>query len=138
MSEQIKATIRRAIERFNNPATRSAYFEIYDTNCVIHGVGIEPGIEAIKQFYTAFWTAFPDVEIILGDIITEGDKMAARYVVKGTHKGNLMGIPPTGKSVNVSGMTMARFANGKCVERWAALDMLGIMQQIGVVPAPGQ
>ena len=85
-----------------------------------------------------FLTAFPDFHVTLEDVIAEGDKVASRGVWRGTHQGNFMGIPATGKSVAVSYSDIWRFENGKAVENWVQMDMLGLMQQLGVAPAPGQ
>ncbi len=138
MSEQNKAILQRAVEKFNNKENRSGYLELYDANCLMHGVpGVDRGIESIKQFYTAMWTAFPDVTLTLDDIIAEEDKVATRFTVRGTHLGDFMGIPSTGKQINVTGITILRFAAGKCVERWNSADFLGMMQQLGVIPPAG-
>jgi predicted ester cyclase len=137
MSEQNKAIVRRAIENFNNPATRNAYLDVYDANSVIHGYNLV-GLESIKQFYKGLWAAFPDSRVTIEDVIAEGDKTAVRYTFSATHQGDFMGIPPTRRKVNVDGVTILRFANGKCVERWGQMDMLGLMQQLGVISPPGQ
>jgi steroid delta-isomerase-like uncharacterized protein len=80
-------------------------------------------------------TAVPDVQIRVLDLIAEGDKVVARIEATGTHLGEWQGIPPTGKRFTISGMTMRRIADGKIVERWDNLDWLGVMQQLGLIPA---
>jgi predicted ester cyclase len=82
-------------------------------------------------------TAFPDMHITIEDIITEGDKLVQRWVAQGTHKGELMGIVPTGKQVTITGINISRIVGGKLVEDWTEADMLGMMQQLGVIPPPG-
>lgn len=138
--EENKAVLRRAIERFNDPEDRKGYFELYDPDIVLHGFppGLAPGIEGAEQFYTAYWAAFPDVRVTIEDVVDEGGKLAARYTVRATHEGGFMGVPATGKRVTFDGMTILRFEGGKCVERWQSADMLGLMQQLGAVPTPGQ
>jgi predicted ester cyclase len=71
-------------------------------------------------------------------MITEGDKVAVRGTISGTHQGDLMGIPPTGRQVTVTLIDVNRIEDGKLVERWGVSDMLGMMQQLGVIPEPGQ
>jgi steroid delta-isomerase-like uncharacterized protein len=91
-----------------------------------------------KQLVTMYLAAFPDLHLTIEDQIAEGDKVVIRWTAHGTHKGNFMGIPPTGKEAVVTGITIDRFANGKTVEAWNNSDDLGLLQQLGVVPAPGQ
>jgi len=132
------ARLHRAATHFSTPAHRSAYFDLYDANIVLHGYqGVTPGIASVRQFYTAFWAAFPDCVLTLHDVIAEGDQVACRFVVQATHQGSFHGIPPTGKRVTLPGITMLRFAGGKCVERWSQADFLGLLQQLSVISAPG-
>ena len=83
-------------------------------------------------------SAFPDIQFTIEDLIAEGDKIVTRYTARGTHRGDLQGIPPTGRQVTVTGIIISRFANGKFVEGWLDFDALGMLQQLGVIPAPGQ
>jgi predicted ester cyclase len=78
--------------------------------------------------------AFPDLHFTIEDLIAEGDKIVYRYSATGTHKGNLNGIEATGKPVTITGMVISRIVNGKVQEDWEQTDMLGLMQQLGVVP----
>lgn len=138
-SEKNKAAIKRAIEAFNSKNNKAAYFDLYDAKCVMYGLppGFPPGIEGIKQFATTmFWVAFPDVHVVFDDddMVGEGDKVAVRYTIHGTHQGDFMGIPATGKKVAFTGNTILSFSKGKCVERWNNVDQLGLMQQLGVIP----
>jgi predicted ester cyclase len=82
--------------------------------------------------------AFPDGGVTIEEVIAEEDKVAVRFTYRGTHQGELMGIAPTGTQVTVSGMDINRIVEGKIAERWAVFDMLGILQQLGVVPTSGQ
>jgi predicted ester cyclase len=84
------------------------------------------------------WAAFPHSRLMIDDLILEGDKLASRFRVQAMHRGEFMGIPPTGKNIEVHGMTIIRFAGGKWVERWNQVDMLGWLQQLGAIPAPAQ
>ena len=97
--------------------------------------GTLPGPEGIKQVISMFRVAFPDLHFAIEDQVAEGDKVVTRYTFSGTQKGQLMGIPATGKHVIITGISIYRIANGKMQDAWIEYDMLGLMQQIGVVPA---
>ena len=99
--------------------------------------GVPSGPEGAKQVFSMYRTAFPDFRLSVEDLVAEDDKVVARWVTHGTHQGELMGIPPTGKPVTVTGIDVFQFAGGKMAEHWAEFDMLGLMQQLGVIPAPG-
>ena len=92
------------------------------------------GPESEKKRATLYRTAFPDIRLNIEDIIAEGETVMARWSCLGTHKGDPSGIAPTGKQFNISGVSIARFANGKMAEGWVNWDALGLMQQLGVVP----
>ena len=127
----------RAGRNFSNPATREAYFDLYHEHAVLHGyAGVEPGIASIKQFYQRFWTAFPDSQLKMEDVFEIGDKVACRFVVEATHQGPFFGVPATGRGVVLPGITILRFADGRCVERWSQADFLGVLVQLGAVAAP--
>jgi predicted ester cyclase len=97
--------------------------------------GLQHGLESHKQIVTILRTAFPDVHWEYEEPIAEGDKVAVRVTMHGTHQGEFFGIPPTGKQVRVSGIHIMRFANGELVEHWGNTDDLGMMHQLGVAPA---
>ncbi len=137
-AEEDRAVVQRAIENWNR-GDLAGYLELYDPDAVLHGYpGVEPGLESIKRFYDAFWAAFPDSHIMIDDVIAEGDEVASRFTLRATHQGDFMGIPPTGGQVTLAGITILRFAGGRCVERWGQADFLGLMQQLGAIPAPEQ
>jgi predicted ester cyclase len=112
--------------------------ELFVTNYVNHFMPPEhpQGLEAEKQFMATFLTAFPDVQVTIEDMIAEGDKVVGRVTYRGTHKGEFSGIPLTGKTVTFGGIDIVRFADGKAVENWFSGDTLGLMQQLGAIPAP--
>ena len=85
-----------------------------------------------------FRAAFPDLQATIEDLIAEGHKVAVRGTLRGTHPGELLGIPPTGAQVTVPLIDINRIEAGKLVERWGEADMLGLLHQLGVIPAPGQ
>jgi SnoaL-like polyketide cyclase len=138
--DEIRSTARTAIDRFNDPASRDEYFDVlYDDDVVLHGYTPEPLTPkaAVKGFYAAIFEAFPDCRVATDELIVEGDVLAWRYRFAGTHRGAFNGIPPTGRAFEVPGMTMLRFGDRRCVERWSVTDFLSLMIQIGVVPPPG-
>lgn len=95
------------------------------------------GPEEYKEFIAMFRAAFPDLNSTTMDLIAEGDKVVERHVATGTHEGELMGIAPTGKEGEVEGISIIQFKDGKIVESWDIADVMGMMQQLGVVEPPG-
>ncbi len=100
-----------------------------------HGPGMElSGPAEVKELINTYRMAFPDIRMTFEDQIAEGDKVASRWTVRGTHQGELMGNPPTNKSLDMKGMVITRLANGQIVEEWEVFDQLGMMQQLGLIP----
>ena len=95
------------------------------------------GPERYKQWVKRYHIAFPDIRFTIEDMVAEEDKVVTRWTARGTHKGDLMGIPPTGKPMTVTGTHMYRLISGKLVEQWGNWDQLGMLQQLGVIPSPG-
>jgi steroid delta-isomerase-like uncharacterized protein len=108
-------------------------------NYVLHKppTGFSPDREGLKAILQAMHRAFPDLKMTVDAVVAEGDTVVQRRTYQGTHKGELFGIPATGKSITVSQITMSRVADGKFVEEWAETDFLGMLQQLGVVPQMG-
>lgn len=102
---------------------------------VLHFAPEVRGPEGMKQFVTMYRTAFPDYACTIADQIAEGDKVVTRWTVRGTQRGELMGIPATGKQVTLPGVVIDRLANGQLAETWFQADVLGMLQQLGVVQA---
>ncbi len=137
MSEGNKFVIRRSFEELWNKGNLSLVDELFTPNYEHHDPSTPDfgrGPESEKKRATLYRTAFPDLQLTIEDIIAEGQTVMARWSCRGTHKGDLSGIAPTGKQVTISGVTIARFTNGKMVEGWVNWDALGLMQQLGVVP----
>jgi steroid delta-isomerase-like uncharacterized protein len=93
-----------------------------------------PGPEGFKQFFTDLRSAFPDLTVMPEHADATEDDIALAYTMTGTHKGDFLGVAPTGKRITARGMQIARFENGKIVERWGSSDELGILKQLGVMP----
>ncbi len=137
-TEQNKALIRRYIDLMNEHNLDAAFANL-SPNFLTHNIpptGMSAGIEATKQFFTMLLNVFPDFQATLEDIIAEGDKVVIRFTFRGTHTGEFMGAPPTGKQVAYSIITIYRIADGKMAEVWSEADQLGMMQQLGLVPPP--
>ena len=96
------------------------------------------GPEGTKQLHVPYFSAFPDFRTPVEEVIGEGNKVTVRYTAHATHRGEFMGIAPTGRRVTMPGMSILRIAGGKIVEEWAMPDFLGLMQQLGAIPAPAQ
>ncbi len=91
---------------------------------------MEPGLDGVKRFYENLWTTFPDAAVRVDDAFGVDDKVVCRFTMTGTHHGEFLGVPPTGKAITSPGITILRFVNGKCVERWSQADFLGVLKQI--------
>ncbi len=138
-TEDNKATVRRFYEEVFNKKNIAGVDAFVGPNAIDHGLppGLSTGVEGTKQFIGMYLAAFPDLHVTVEDLIAEGDTVTSRWTTRGTHQGELMGIPPTGKQVTVTGIEIYRFAGGKSVEHWLEFDALGMLQQLGVIPAPG-
>lgn len=132
-----EAIVRHLMEKaYTNP-------EVHDELVSDDYVGHFPpnptlyGQEGLKQFNAQAATAFPDAHASIEDLISEGDVVVVRWTLRGTHEGELRGgIHATGQRVEVSGITISRIRDGRVVENWGNYDMLGMLQQLGVMPAP--
>jgi steroid delta-isomerase-like uncharacterized protein len=93
------------------------------------------GAEALKQVWAMLLRVYPDIHLTVEDLIAEGDKVVGRTTVTGTHRGEFMGVAPTGKSVTYNEIFIFRFANGRVMETWGVVDVYSQMKQIGVIPA---
>jgi predicted ester cyclase len=127
------AVVHRALDCFADPARRAAYFDLYADHIVLHGyAGVDPGLKSVKRYYEAFWSAFPDATVSADDIVEQGDKVALRSLITGTHLGLFLNLAPTGKSVSFAAMTILHFHAGKCVERWSVTDSISLFDQLRV------
>ena len=141
MSTEVnKANLRRFYDEVFNKKNRAAIEEFIDPNQVDHAAppGTPSGLAGAKQTISMYLTAFPDLHFTVEDIIAEGDKVVARLKVRGTQKGAFMGVPPTGKQATSTAIDISRIAGGKSVEHWLEMDTLGLLQQLGALPTPGQ
>ena len=135
MSEEIKTKIRTYIEKLDKDKL-NVIDEFFAPDVIIHmAPNPEMNLELYKQFVGGLYNAFPDLQFVIESIIVEGDNSALRYTAQGNHKGEFMGIAPTDKQVTWVGCEVAHWEGGKIVEGWWYADALGMMLQMGVVPA---
>jgi steroid delta-isomerase-like uncharacterized protein len=135
--EKNKALIRRFVEEVQSQHKLTLVDEIMDPHMIDHyGKPSPNSVEAFKKFFSGFIAAFPDVKAVIHNQVAEGDKVITHKTFHGTHKGEFMGIPPTGKKVSLELIDIFRISGEKLVEHWAVADMLSVLQQLGVSPSP--
>jgi steroid delta-isomerase-like uncharacterized protein len=143
------ALVRRWFEEVWNKGREEAIDEMFDEEGVAHGLADETGAplrgaSGFKPFFRKFREAFPGVEVVVDDAISEGDRVAARCTVRGRHEGHTLGFAATSRPVEFTGMTFARVRDGKIVEAWNNFDFMSMFQQLNVLrldagpPAPDQ
>ena len=137
MSDQYKTAAQNLIEKGFNQKDPSAFEAYFSPSLTDHALppGLPEGLEGRRLFYSAFLSAFSDLQVQIEDVFSEGDKLVTRWSAQGTHDGELMGIPPTARKVSTSGIAIDRFENGQSVEHWEVFDQVGLMQQLGVIPS---
>ena len=134
LPEQNKNRVRRYIDEVNKK-NFAVVDEVLLPTFVQHSVvAVSPGREGLVQLYRELQAAFPDFNFAIDDLIADGDRVAVRMTGRYTHKGEYLGVAPTGKAVVLLKMDIFRFVNGRCVEHWDSADRLGLLQQLGVVP----
>ena len=141
MSAENKALVDRFFEEMCNGRKLALANEIFAANHAYHdpaNAWVGAGPEGMQQVIAAYHGAFGDAHWSADETLLAGDRVITRWTGTGTHTGNLQGIAPTGKKVRITGIWMNRIAGGKIAESWNAWDALGILQQIGVVPALGK
>ena len=139
MSAANKALARRLVEE----AFTAGHLEVVDELIARDYVGHDPslpedarGPAGVRELIAGYRAAFPDIRVTVEDQIAEGDRVVTRWAATGTHQGELLGMPATGKQGTVTGITIDRIADGKIVESWDNWDTLGLMQPLGAIPAP--
>jgi steroid delta-isomerase-like uncharacterized protein len=134
-TEANKALVRQFFEAFN-AGDLDGVAGLCAPSVVVHNSGApDPlDLDGFRQLAGAFLAAFPGGEHTIQDMVGEGDKVVTRVIYHGTHTGDLMGMPPTGRQVAVSAMIIDQLANGKIVETWRLFDQMAMMQQLGVIP----
>jgi steroid delta-isomerase-like uncharacterized protein len=138
-TEENKAVVRRYVQAFNS-SNLDAIVDGVAPDFVLHIPGSPDihGPEGVKQWAQSNQIAFPDTKVTIVDLVAEGDKVAKQWTFRGTHRGEFVGIPPTGKEVTFPALSMYRLVGGKIAELWMSYDLLDTMQQLGVIPPMGE
>ena len=131
-----KSVSRRLIDEVFNRGKLDLVDELLDEDFTVHVSGGATDRDAFKEMVAAYRTGFPDYQCTIHDQIAEGDQVVTRWTFRGTQAGQLMGIPPTGKRVTVTGIAIDRVAGGKVVESWLELDVNRMPQDLGIAPPP--
>ena len=138
-AEENKELVRRFVEEFWNEGNAAAADELMAVDAEIHmPTGELVDLDGLKGFAGAFRGSFPDWHATFEELIAEGDRVAERWSGRGTHRGELQGIAPTDRRVEVPGSVFYRIADGKIAEFRGQLDMMGLMRQLGAIPSPQQ
>ena len=141
MSEENKAVVRRWFDEVWNQGREATIDELFPAEGVAHGLGDSEsdvhGPTEFKPFAANIRESIPNTQIRVEDIISEGDRVAVRVTLEGTHTGNGLGVPPTGRKVSIQGIIILRMVDGQIVEAWNSYDQLGLLRQIGALPGLG-
>jgi steroid delta-isomerase-like uncharacterized protein len=139
VSEENKALVRRFVDEVQSGGNIDVIDELCSPEFVNHSAppGMPADCEGVKLVTAMFRQAFPDSYFTVENMIAEGDKVATRKTFHGTHEGEFLGIPPTGRPVSIGLIDIVRVADGRVVEHWSIGDSLGMMEQLGVIPQPG-
>jgi len=134
-----KALVRRFVDEVQSGGNIDLIDEVCSPGFVNHSAppGIPADREGIKILTAMFRGAFPDSHFTIEDMVAEGDKVVTRKTFHGTHEGEFMGMPPSGRAVSMGLIDIVRISDGRVVEHWSVGDSLGMMQQLGVIPQPG-
>ena len=139
-TEDPESVYGRVVEEVINGGNVAALDDLATPEFVEHEE-LPPGIprnrEGVKHFFSLLRTAFPDATATMENLVVQGDMVAARLVVTGTHRGDFVGIPPTGKQVSIQVFDLVRVVDGKMTEHWGLSDQFSLLQQLGAIPAPG-
>lgn len=130
--EENIADVRRAVDAFGR-ASLDEYMKLYAPDCVMHFIppGLPAGVEGARLLYGAFLNAFPDApRLSIDDVFGVGDRLACRFTTRGTHAGDFVGVPATGRTIEVTGITILRFRDGRCVERWSESNLAAVRQRL--------
>jgi steroid delta-isomerase-like uncharacterized protein len=138
MREENKAIARHFLDELWNRSNFVLVDQLLASDYDGHSSTVIRGPEGAMEFVPRLRIAFPDFQFSILDQIAEGDKVATRWAICGTHEGEFQGIPPSGKRMEMTGITIFRIANGKLIEGWTNEDVLGMLQQLGAVQTPEQ
>lgn len=137
MSVEANLALVRRYQEIYNTNQMSTLGEVLAPNFQPHNLmpGVPNSLEGIQGLHAMTVAAYPDFHVNIEDLFGAADRVVMRFIMTGTHRGNFMGVPPTGKKIHVTGISIFRIAEGKIVEHWGEEDSLGWMQQIGAIPS---
>ena len=137
-TEENKAIVHQFFEEGPSKGNLSIADTLLSPDFSIHGpLPASPGIKGIHEVITTCREAFEHLSVTIEDMVAEGDKVVARFTARGVHKGSFMDLPATGKPITLTGIEIFRIEDGKIIEIWAEANLFGLMQQLGIIPAPG-
>jgi predicted ester cyclase len=137
-TEENKAIVRRFFEEGPSKGNLIDADKLLSPDFTMHTpLPASPGIRGIHEVITTCRAAFEHLNVTIEEMIAEGDNVAARFTAHGIHKGDFMGLQSTGKPITMTGMEIFRIKDGRIVELWGEANLLGLMQQLGIFPAPG-
>jgi steroid delta-isomerase-like uncharacterized protein len=135
--ETNKRVVRRFVDEYQTQGDERALEELLAPDLLDHSrpPGVDPGAEGVRQQFDRLRAALPDLRATILDQVAEGDKVVTRKVFEGTHRGELLGIPPSGRRIEIGVIDIVRVRDGRIVEHWARVDELGLLRQLGAVPS---
>lgn len=134
--EENKEIVRRFFELGPSQGNMDAARELLASDFALHvPLPAAPGIQGIGDVVTACRAAFEHLSVTVEDMVADGDRVAARFTARGVHRGEFMGLPPTGRSITMTGIEIFRIENGKIAELWGEANLMGLMMQLGIMPA---
>jgi steroid delta-isomerase-like uncharacterized protein len=135
-----KAIIRAYVETVWNQHQLDRADEFMAPDFLDHASlpGQAPGLQGATNKWAMYQTGLPDLRVTINDLVAEGDKVGVRRTYQGTHGGELLGVPPIGRHMQIGGISIFRLAGGKIAESWEQVNLLAMMQQLGALPTPGQ
>lgn len=136
-TEENKEAVRRMLDALQG-GNGDAMAKLVAANWENHDPSMPPmkGIQGARQLATVLHTAFPDAQVTADKVIAEGDRVGAHFTFSGTHRGNFLDVPPTGKRVNIEAAGVFRVVDGKVTDNWVNFDAMTLMQQLGLAPTP--
>jgi len=132
-----EAIARRLVDELWGQRNPGVLDELIAPDFVLHDPSIldlPKGPEGARQYYQMFVAGFPDIQVNNDEVVASGDFVAALWTAHGTHDGEAMGIPPTGRQITITGQALYRVANGQIVEEWVHADIVGLLKQLGAIP----
>jgi steroid delta-isomerase-like uncharacterized protein len=136
-AEENKEIVRRFFEEGPSKGNLNVADELLSPDFILHvPLPSSPGIEGINEVITACRAAFEHLNVTIEDMVADGNNVAARFTARGIHKGDFMGLPATGKPITMTGIEIFRIKDGKIAELWGEANLLGLMQQLGIIPVP--